>query len=324
MAAILVYHTGALGDFITLLPALALLRRLDPGSRILLLGRPAHGELARAHGLVDVVVDAAQARYRSFHAPPLHADALRILEGVDRALLVTASATMASALRAVIPAVDAQPPLPSAPIGMYEYHARFVLRAFGEPPGGPEALRAVLSAPTLATGDDGRLPRTIWLHPGAGSPAKCWPAARFGEAARGLRVSGWRLTWSFGPADEALRDNPELAMGPGDMVSRDETPLELARGLRRAWCYVGSDTGVTHLAAAAGCRVVAIFGPTDPLIWRPRGYARVLVRRDSCEPGCAVAGCVRLRDGAPACLREITAADAVAAVEELAATPPTR
>jgi heptosyltransferase-3 len=32
---------------------------------------------------------------------------------------------------------------------------------------------------------------------------------------------------------------------------------------------VGPDTSVTHLAAAAGCPTVAVFGPTDPREWGP-------------------------------------------------------
>jgi ADP-heptose:LPS heptosyltransferase len=35
--------------------------------------------------------------------------------------------------------------------------------------------------------------------------------------------------------------------------------------------FVGHDSGLTHLAAALGRPTVAIFGPTDPEIWGPRG-----------------------------------------------------
>jgi ADP-heptose:LPS heptosyltransferase len=46
---------------------------------------------------------------------------------------------------------------------------------------------------------------------------------------------------------------------------------ELARWLAGARAYVGNDAGITHLAAAVGTPVVAIFGPTDPGLWAPRG-----------------------------------------------------
>jgi ADP-heptose:LPS heptosyltransferase len=46
---------------------------------------------------------------------------------------------------------------------------------------------------------------------------------------------------------------------------------ELACWLAGASLYVGNDSGITHLAAAAGAPVVALFGPTDPAVWAPRG-----------------------------------------------------
>jgi ADP-heptose:LPS heptosyltransferase len=45
---------------------------------------------------------------------------------------------------------------------------------------------------------------------------------------------------------------------------------------RLAAGFVGNDSGVSHLAAAAGAPGVAIFGPTDPDRWRPIGWVRVV------------------------------------------------
>ncbi len=47
--------------------------------------------------------------------------------------------------------------------------------------------------------------------------------------------------------------------------------MDLACWIRTARVYIGNDSGITHLAAAAGASVVAIFGPTDPAVWAPRG-----------------------------------------------------
>jgi ADP-heptose:LPS heptosyltransferase len=46
---------------------------------------------------------------------------------------------------------------------------------------------------------------------------------------------------------------------------------ELARWLARARLYVGNDSGITHLAAAVGTPVLALFGASDPRVWAPRG-----------------------------------------------------
>jgi heptosyltransferase III len=58
----------------------------------------------------------------------------------------------------------------------------------------------------------------------------------------------------------------------------------LAALLSLSGCYLGNDSGVTHLAAAAGAPVVALFGPTDPAVWGPRGR-KVTVLRAGDGPG---------------------------------------
>jgi ADP-heptose:LPS heptosyltransferase len=41
--------------------------------------------------------------------------------------------------------------------------------------------------------------------------------------------------------------------------------------LRQCRCFVGNDSGITHLAAYLGCPTIALFGPTDPRMWGPLG-----------------------------------------------------
>ena len=94
------------------------------------------------------------------------------------------------------------------------------------------------------------------IHPFSGSAKKCWPLERYRELARDL---GMPVRWCAGP-EETLAD-----------AVRIDDLYELARWLATAHVYVGNDSGITHLAAAVGTPVVALFGPTDPRIWAPRG-----------------------------------------------------
>jgi ADP-heptose:LPS heptosyltransferase len=106
---------------------------------------------------------------------------------------------------------------------------------------------------------EGRRERLAILHPFSGSRRKDWPLERFRAVARGLeRVM--RVEWCRGPEDPALA---------GAVVIEDL--YELAGHLARASLYVGNDSGITHLAAAVGTPVLALFGPTDPEVWGPRG-----------------------------------------------------
>jgi heptosyltransferase III len=106
------------------------------------------------------------------------------------------------------------------------------------------------------------------IHPFSGSARKNWPPERFRELAARLPIP---VRWCAGP-DEAL-----------DGAVRFDNLYELAKWLARARVYIGNDSGVTHLAAAAGAPAVAIFGPTDPAVWAPRGERVGVVRAGSLE-----------------------------------------
>ena len=97
---------------------------------------------------------------------------------------------------------------------------------------------------------------SIVLHPFSGSSKKNWPMAKFRALAE--RLPG-RVEWCAAPHEQL----------PGAVKIEDL--YELAAWIAGARLYIGNDAGITHLAAAVGVPVVAIFGPTDPAAWAPRG-----------------------------------------------------
>jgi ADP-heptose:LPS heptosyltransferase len=100
----------------------------------------------------------------------------------------------------------------------------------------------------------------VAIHPFSGSPKKNWPLDNFRELARELEHS-MPVRWCAGPED------PPLA----DAVHIDDL-YDLACWLARARLYIGNDSGITHLAAAVGTPILALFGPaSDPAVWAPRG-----------------------------------------------------
>lgn len=96
----------------------------------------------------------------------------------------------------------------------------------------------------------------VVIQPFSGSARKNWPLERFRALARELNGP---VQWCAGPEEEL-----EGAVRIDDLY-------ELACWIAGARLYIGNDSGITHLAAAAGAPVVALFGPTDPAIWAPRG-----------------------------------------------------
>jgi heptosyltransferase III len=105
----------------------------------------------------------------------------------------------------------------------------------------------------------GRREDFIVIHPFSGSPRKNWPLEKFRALAEQLSETA-PIYWCRGPEDPALPGAVEI-----------ENLYELACWLAKAQLYTGNDSGITHLAAAAGTPVLAFFGPTDPAIWAPRG-----------------------------------------------------
>ena len=132
------------------------------------------------------------------------------------------------------------------PAGSRVHAADFFLHQAG---GTGVAISRIESRPT-ERGD------FIAIHPFSGSARKNWPLERYRELAQRLPLP---VQWCAGP-EEAL-----------DNSVRMENLWDLACWLSSARAYVGNDSGITHLAAAAGTPVVAIFGPTDPGLWAPRG-----------------------------------------------------
>ena len=110
----------------------------------------------------------------------------------------------------------------------------------------------------------------------------------------------------------------EIAYGAGltmDHVLAGTLNLqELAVFLSTAACLVTVDTGPQHIAQAAHCPTVALFGPTDPVVWGPRGeHDVVLYNKPACSPCWGKGECPE----EPGCMGKLDAAEIVKAVRWL-------
>ncbi len=101
-----------------------------------------------------------------------------------------------------------------------------------------------------------------------GRPRKNWPGHRFASL---VEVFAAGRPWLLveGPADAEVA--PLLSRLSSVVHARELPPRLLGAVLARAGLYVGNDSGVSHLAAAWGAPVLALFGPTDPAQWAPVG-----------------------------------------------------
>ena len=101
----------------------------------------------------------------------------------------------------------------------------------------------------------------VAIHPFSGSPKKNWPLERFDALAR---ESGSAVEWC------ATAEQAPL-LGTRTPVLVEEDLGKVARWLASARRYIGNDSGITHLAAAVGTPVLALFQNSDARIWCPRG-----------------------------------------------------
>lgn len=294
----LVLRPGAIGDTIVTMPALLALRRQFPAAQIELAGNPAVLPLLVSSGLADRVVSFDDGRVMRLFVPsePQLDDPFM---GTDVAVAWCADPdrTLEWALRArgaSLTVVSPSRPPPARPIHV----ARHLIETLGPlgPVGiDPDGPNGALDVPPLRTSTsverqageelrardlDGR--PFVAIHPGSGSPAKNWPAERFGEVVAALEGHyGLSALLLGGPADttvlDDLRDCRDRA--PALLVNR---PLPVvAAVLRHARVFLGNDSGLAHLAGVLGVPTLALFGPTDPRQWRPLGPRVRTLRAES-------------------------------------------
>lgn len=113
---------------------------------------------------------------------------------------------------------------------------------------------------------------------------------------------------------ERLEKVARLAGLPlGNVLGGALTLPELAVFLQKADCLITVDTGPLHVAQGVGCRTVAVFGPTDPRVWGPRGKEDVVFYSGyDCSPCWGKGKCLRQA----ACISDATAREIIRVVEE--------
>ncbi|MEX2642953.1 MAG: glycosyltransferase family 9 protein [Acetobacterales bacterium] len=127
-------------------------------------------------------------------------------------------------------------------------------------------------------------PPFIAIAPTANWRGKMWPAERFVEAAErltapGAAFAGHRVLVTAAAPERGLAQPVLSALPPGQSIDAVGASLPLTGALfRRAALFLGNDSGLMHLSAAAGTPTVGLFGPTDDRLYRPWGVHGLAVR----------------------------------------------
>jgi hypothetical protein len=260
MKRTLVVHTGGIGDLLLACPALIRLAEEGP---VELLGRPDRLALPLSAGIARATHDLDQSGFETLFSEPARGSLARAPDARLRGLLsrfercvvwMRDDGTIARALRDCgVADVRVFAGLP--PNDWNRHASHYYLERLGYEPRG--ALHLPI-APAATR-------RDVILHPGSGGPHKNWPLDRYVAVAHELERHGRGVTWCMGPAEA------NMTLPSGGAVLQTQDLVMLARELATARLYIGNDSGVTHLAAAVGCRTIAVFGPTNPKVWAPLG-----------------------------------------------------
>jgi heptosyltransferase-3 len=193
--------------------------------------------------------------------------------------------------------------------------------------------------PAGAQGDTAPSESYAVIHASPMFRYKQWTREGWRALAAGLKQRGLAIAAISGPDEGERRYLDDIWRGIAPVqVTAWPATVALLRGAR---VYVGPDTSVSHLAAAAGCPTVTLFGPMDPRVWGPwpvggmttpwqmsgtiqnRGNVWIVQNPLPCLP-CMLEGCERHIDSVSVCLEELTVEQVLRAVDQALVKPAAR
>lgn len=322
-ARILLLRTSALGDIVQALPALSALRRSFPHAKIGWAVDEAFAPLLAGHALLDELFELPLRRWRQRGGHPTR-DLLSAVARLRRFAPEVAIDLMGNHKGALLALLSGAPRRLGAarrnrrePASALWLNRRVPVRAAHAVDRGLELLAAlgVESLPVdfapealaCGSGEPSAGGDYIYLHPGAAWGNKRYPPPGWGRVARELgRSTGLAVLVGVAPGEEELA-RAVVAASDGAARELDAPTLPaLVRAVRGARLVLAGDTGAAHLARALGRPLLAVHGPTDPLLHGPwNDPGAVIFRRLDCS------FCHRRMDEAKACLLGITPTEIV-------------
>lgn len=286
MNRILVIRGGAIGDFVLTLPALAALREAFPESHLEIVGYKHIIALADRRFYANATRSIEYGPLASFFAKDsdLSGELMNYFAGFDLIIsylfdpdgIFAANLARSGAKRIVCG---------PAKITGQSHAARQLAQPLDQ-------LGITLTNPApvfYPNAEDREFARLflerlsrpiVVLHPSSGSASKNWPLDRWSELAQRFLTTHANISLILigGEADRAAIQSLRETLPLNRVAYAEALPLpQLGAVLACCDLFIGHDSGISHLAAAAGTNSLLLFGRTDPGIWAPANEnARVL------------------------------------------------
>lgn len=156
------------------------------------------------------------------------------------------------------------------------------------------------------------------IHPTAAFETKQWATEKFAQVAATLHARGLTPVAIVSPAERLtlgslIEATPARVLGLSNLSLPEVTALT-----SRARLFVGNDSGIAHIAAAAGAPCVVIFGSSNRAHWRPWTTAanEIVFEELPCQP-CPGYFCAEFER--PECILRVPVERVTAAIDRLLA-----
>ena len=290
---VVIIHPGSLGDVLLAVPAMRRLQERFPQHRSLLISNEPVGRFLLDCRIVDAWISVQNAACADLFAGsvPASRELAGWFEECDCAVawINDEGETLATALRSCgVPEMWVQSPF-SSELKARRQSDRF-LETIGET-ADDGVLDVMLAIPAdlvergQAYVDRMGMPSDrsiVLIHPGSGSRRKCVNPEVLALVIEQFQREDIQSFILEGPADrEAVAALCNLVPAASVVVGEHDLSV-VASLLARSVLYIGNDSGLTHLASLLAVPTIALFGPTDPERWAPRGSHVVVLRGTSC------------------------------------------
>ncbi len=270
----IVYHSGALGDFISILPVLRIWR-MHTASPIDIITRAAHYRLTKHFKITGNGIDVDSSVIAKLFVDNGTEIASFISTYTHAILFASESSQIVKNFKSYFRgALYYHDPHPDRVMHCTDYQLSII-----------DPVRSMyssdLSIPGIPFENERNLnTNRICIHTGSGSALKNWDFNNYLGIAELLRSQGYAICWIRGYAEMS-----EIYPS-GDCIYTIDSLIDVSMLLNDSLLFIGNDSGLSHLAAACGCKVVSIFGPSDPAVWAPKGTGdiRIIYNRKNCSP----------------------------------------
>jgi heptosyltransferase-3 len=284
---ILVIRGGAIGDFILTLPAMKALREANPDAQIDVLGYKHIAELANNR---------------------FYANGVRSIEYAPLSRFFAKDSELSSDLKTYFASFDLIVSYLFDPDRIFEDNLRrcgigqFV-RGPAKIAAGEHAARQLaqpieqlglkvdnVAAKLYPSADDRQFARDflgncaelmVAFHPGSGSEEKNWPLQNWidlGDSLLGSSNFHGSILVVSGEADTTRTGRLKAIWSDSRVRFAESLALPHLAAVLELATFVGHDSGISHLAAAAGANCLLLFGPTNPAVWAPGGENVSVIR----------------------------------------------